>query len=133
MHAVGVAAHHAAAVRPADAAAVRDVVSDDPVRALGREFAPCVGDDIGCLGREADDEARASLRVGGDRAQDVRVFDQGELWSRGAGRFLDLVGARARHAPIGDGGGEDADIGGQSRSDGRQHLLGGFDVDRRAA
>ena len=64
-----------------------------------------------------------------DGRQDVRVFRERQFRRRLAGLLLDLLFAGIGDAPVGDGSGEDRDIGGQRTLHGIEHLARGFDLD----
>ena len=118
MHGVAVAAH--------DAGCRRHVVGDDPVGPFGLALLGGVFEHVLGLRGKADHQRRPHARtLGGDGLEDVRVLDQLEP-RQGLAALLDLLAGLRRHAPVGDGGGEDGDVGRQRGLRRRQHLARGL-------
>ena len=67
-----------------------------------------------------------------DGREDVGIFDQLQR-RHAAPSLLQFLLALVRDAPVGDGGGEDRDVGGQRGFHRRQHLARGFHMRHRDA
>ena len=114
MDGVDVAAH--------DAGRGRNVVGQNPVAAFFGQFRLGIGDDVVGLRGKADDEVRPFGIAVRDGGEDVGIFRQRQ-GRRLARLLLDLVVARPFGAPVGNGGGEHRDVGGQRLLHRLEHLL----------
>src|SRR5580704_373413 len=110
----------------------RHIVGQDPVAAFPGELGFGIGNEVVSLRGKTDDEARPAGFAMRDCRQDVRVFGERQR-RRATGLLLDLAVAWPLGAPIGDGGGEDRDIGGQGSLDCLEHLARSLDLFHRDA
>ena len=118
MHPVAFAAHRVGG----------DIVRDDPVASLAREFRLGVGDDVVCFGGKADQQRR-SLGGFGKACEDVGIFGKRERRDDAAAVLLDLLPCRIGGAPVGDRCDHYCCINGQAGFDFGGHFDGCFDID----
>ena len=121
MHGIAVAAEHAGFRR--------HVIGDDPVAAFVREF--FLGMRRSTCSVSAAKPITSAGRLPARFATVARMSGFSVSASGGAlpPLFLIFCVLRLRDAPVGDGGGEDRDVGGQRLLHRRQHLLRGFHLD----